>query len=425
MSVRRGGGLVAVATATPREDPAANEDAFAVLGGSAANVRGVALADGLGSYSHARLAAHAAVRGVEAASRALGRPSATGVRALFTAAHSAVRRAARAGPGGEAGPPAAQSFGTTLLVAFDTPAELWAAYVGNGAIWHVRGNFDGFPATTALPWCAVNLLSPHSVLCHGREVLYRLVDAAAEASPPSVVRLQPDPEFGDLLVVCTDGVYSADQLTQGTDVNGAVWISGEPPMVELFRTLRALFAEWDGKGEPELYRALAECLGRLRARGVLEDDATVGVIVTAAALDYHRRKRARATADATGARPHDLPPGESAELAAAGTAPNRGETAVGVAAPGEGASAPAAADGVPSHRTAGDGRAGAEASNGPERWDSAGEDDLPRAAADGKAGAGGAEGVRGEDGNENTGAADVDAGLTEDVECLESPTSPA
>lgn len=295
MSTARTGPLAAVATVTPRADPRANEDACGVLGAAAGEARGVVVADGLGSYSHARLAARAAVRGVEAGAKALGEPTPGALRALFTAAHVAVRETARCVSDGDEA--AAQSFGTTLLVALDTPAELWAAYAGNGAIWHVRGNFADFPAGTALPWCAVNLLAPHSVLHDGREVLYRIVDAADEAPPtPAVVRLQPDADFGDLLVVCTDGIYSADQLTQGTDVNGSLWISGEATLVELFRALRQLFAEWDGQGEPPLEDALAAYLERLRERGMLEDDATVGVVVTAGALDYHRRKRARAAA---------------------------------------------------------------------------------------------------------------------------------
>jgi len=418
MSVRRGGGLAAAATATPRDDPRGNEDAFAVLGGPAVPVRGVAVADGVGSYSHARLAADAAVRGVAAASGALRRPAPAALRALFQAAHAAVREAARdeSGDGGEA--PAAESFGTTLLVALDTPADLWAAYLGNGAIWHVRGNFDGFPAATALPWCAVNVLAPHSVLHHGREVLYRIVDASAEPAPPSVVRLQPDPEFGDLLVVCTDGIYSADQLTQGTDVNGSLWVSAEAAMVELFRTLRELFAGWDGRGQPELYRALAGCLGRLRDRGMLEDDATVGVIVTAAALGYHRRKRARATPAAVSAAPDAIAVDEASDV----VPPVR--AAADTASPGDGS----------------EGVTDAEGSSGTEVPDGAVPGDLSGTAAGGVGGVGGVGGpagggaaprerageIRGGgEGEGNDDAAGGSAGPLEEAECPGSPTSPA
>jgi hypothetical protein len=80
---------------------------------------------------------------------------------LFADVHAVLRSYARELAGG--GDPAPGLFGTTLLVAVDTGDELAAAYAGNGAIWHIRGNLDRFPSPVLRN--AVNPLG-------GREGLY-------------------------------------------------------------------------------------------------------------------------------------------------------------------------------------------------------------------------------------------------------------
>lgn len=307
---------VCVARVTPRPDPEHNEDAGRVACAPGAGVHGVAVADGLGSYSRAGQAARQAVR--EAAAWLQGEtepPDAAGLTRLFAHVHGELQSSARATAGGN--DPEPQSFGTTLLVGLDAGAELVAAYAGNGAIWHIRGNFDD-SSPTGLPWSAVNLLSPHSVLRGGREALYRLLDAASERPPvPTVVTVSKDPEFGDILLLCTDGICSADQVIHGIDADGSAWIGAEPAMVAFFHALRGLFARWDGEAELPLLDTLHAYLDDLRNREMLEDDATVGVIVTAAALRYHRQAsaaRAAARSDGTEGTEGTEEGGESQEI---------------------------------------------------------------------------------------------------------------
>ncbi|WP_420126207.1 protein phosphatase 2C domain-containing protein [Longimicrobium sp.] len=287
--------LVCAVTVTPRDDPEHNEDACEAVRVPHAGVRGVVVADGLGSYTQAGRAAREVAREaaawLETETEHFGRGT---LPRLFIHVHTELRKRLREEADG--GEPEPGAFGTTLLVGVDAGAELVAAYAGNGAVWHIRGNFDESLAA-GVPWSAVNLLNPHTVLRGGREILYRIVDAADPSPPvPAVVSVRKDPEFGDILLLCTDGVYSADQVTHGTDAGGTVWISAEAPMVALFNALRELFDAWDGEAGLPLHDALQACLGRLRAAGMLEDDATVGVIVTADALRYRRAARAARTA---------------------------------------------------------------------------------------------------------------------------------
>jgi serine/threonine protein phosphatase PrpC len=295
------GTIAAVASVTPRAHPEHNEDAAVDFRAADAGVCGVVVADGVGSYSQAKGAARYAAEEAAAVLRdAPAEFDGAILPRLFAQVYAGLRAHARQAAAGNA--PEQRAFGTTLLVGVDAGATLWGGYVGNGAIWHIRGNLEGF-ATTPLPWNAVNLLNPHSVLRDGREVLYNLLDAAEPSPPmPSVVSVQKDPRFGDVLLLCTDGICSADQVTHGTDAEGGAWISAEATMVVFHRNLRALFAEWDGESELPLQAALESYLHDLRNGELLEDDATVGVIVTADVLRYQREvarsRMAHATAEA-------------------------------------------------------------------------------------------------------------------------------
>lgn len=286
--------LVCARSVTPRDRAEDNEDVCASIRLSRDGVRGVVVADGLGSHARAGDAAREVVRSaaqwLRDETEDFGRGT---LPRLFAHAHGQLRSHVRRETGEE---PRPETWGTTLLVGLEAGAELVAAYAGNGAVWHLRGNFDAF-TDAGLPWNAVNLLNPHTVQRHGREVLYTLVDAAQSCPPmPTVVSVRKDSTMGDILLLCTDGIYSADQVTHGTDGAGGQWVSAEAPMVACFRALRDLFAAWDGQAELPLDDALQACLDGLRTRGMLEDDATVGVIVTADALRYQRRARLAARA---------------------------------------------------------------------------------------------------------------------------------
>ena len=284
--------LACVVSVTARAGRGRNEDAGAVAFVPRGGLQGVVVADGLGSYSQAGRAALLAVYEAVAWLRDRGEHFGRGgFTRLFADVHGVLRSYARELARG--GDPEPRVFGTTLLVAVDTGGELAAAYAGNGAIWHIRGNLDEFPSATP-PWNAVNLLNPHTVPRGGREALYNILDAAEERPPvPTVVSVSKDPRFGDILLLCTDGVSPAGQAGRGTGAGLAV--------IAIHQALRDLFAAWDGESDLPLRAALEGCLSELRDRGVLEDDATVGVLVTADALRYHRRARA-----ANGARAEEI-----------------------------------------------------------------------------------------------------------------------
>jgi hypothetical protein len=193
------------------------------------------------------------------------------------------------------------AFGTTVLCAVDQREELTLAYVGNGAIFHIRGNFNGFPTAQSMPWNALNYLNPHSLPKNGKNLIYKLLSprCTATESRPTVLSIHKDNDlFGDIILVCSDGIYSFDQTPIGKDDAGALWISGEETMRLFFDSLNAFFTQED-YGEAALAANMNQYLEQVRAENLMNDDCTVGVLITAAALRYQQSLRVDRAAQVT------------------------------------------------------------------------------------------------------------------------------
>lgn len=292
--------LACVATATHRARPEDSQDAAGVAA-PAGGFPALLVADGLGSFAHAGAAARLVAREAQAA---LESPARSGdIAGLFP------RLQARLGAVAdewEAAHPEARldrrrAFGTTLLAAVERPEALLVAYVGNGSIFHIRGDFADWGAGRALPWSFANCLNPHSVCENGREALCRYLSASGDPdqAEPTALLLRKDRRCGDLLLLCTDGVFSSDQVRHGNPGDGSVWGEVPAPLLAVHAALRAA---WDAPGDLTaggLGRAMEGCLSDLRAQGALEDDATLGLLVTGRARAY-RDARREATRGDTG-----------------------------------------------------------------------------------------------------------------------------
>jgi hypothetical protein len=105
--------------------------------------------------------------------------------------------------------------------------------------------------------------------------------------------LEKDPEYGDIVMICTDGIYSSDQVNIGRTKDGSTWFKIEQPLLRFVAALDSFFAGSSVLTDDTLRRALDGYLAQLHADDLLDDDASLGVIVTAPALRYqaHRRKR--------------------------------------------------------------------------------------------------------------------------------------
>jgi serine/threonine protein phosphatase PrpC len=283
--------ILAVASTSNKEK---NQDSCAVVKNEEAGLTAVIVADGIGSHFAADQGSHVVTESAASTLAELGQDSPVDLEDVFRAAHTRLKKHvvehAEAIP---ADVDWANAFGTTLLCAVETRRHLLLGYVGNGALVHIRGNFNSFPESQLLPWSAINYLNPHSFSRNGKNVLYKLLSprSLAPVASPTVLSLQKDNElFGDIVVACSDGICSYDQTPIGRDSDGRIWIGSDQTLELLFDALKSFFSrgQWtrDALGE-----ALETYLVTLREKNLVTDDCTLGVLITEQTLAYQEALR--------------------------------------------------------------------------------------------------------------------------------------
>jgi len=182
-------------------------------------------------------------------------------------------------------------FGTTLICAIELENEYFFAYVGNGSIWHISGNFNHFGENRYLPWNVNNLLTPHTVEEDGKSALYKYISICdTVACKPSIIRVSKSEDFfGDIIIITTDGVFTNDEVKIGKDDNDVIWIMGEESMSILFKKLSTLFNNAPQYiNEPDVQLMLNHYLSELKEKKIMHDDTTIGVIISPKVLQYQQ-----------------------------------------------------------------------------------------------------------------------------------------
>jgi serine/threonine protein phosphatase PrpC len=271
--------LTASSTVTNKQE---NQDCHFVLSDA------LIVTDGLGSFAHAKTAAEFVASYFKSEISARLELDAV---ALFADSKKHLIEIATLEQGekiqGET--PYVQEYGTTAIAVIERINEIICAYVGNGAIWHIRGNFNEFPTPYLFPWNAINYLNPHSIPVNGKEALYRLIsnNTEDEEAIPTVIKFSKDDYFGDIIMICTDGVYSADQFDGGTNSKG-VWVKYEESMLKFFSELSVFFSTIENFSQQGLQLFVEKYLDSIKAN--IDDDATIAVLISSQALAYSQKK---------------------------------------------------------------------------------------------------------------------------------------
>ena len=189
-----------------------------------------------------------------------------------------------------------QNFGTTLICAVETEEEFIFAYVGNGAILHIKGNFNEFSPARIIPWNTVNYLSPHTIEQNGREALYKLVSPTDnfDEITPTIIKINKEKNYGDIIFICTDGIFSQDQVRVGKNTTGA-WMKVENCLIEFYNSLNSYFVKepLNGFNDEDPNNGpikLENYLQQFLKDGEWDDDATLGLIISKEAIEYQNNK---------------------------------------------------------------------------------------------------------------------------------------
>ena len=169
-------------------------------------------------------------------------------------------------------------LGTTLILGIETEHEVTFAYIGNGAIIHVRGTIGDFD-DKVLQWYASNLLNPHSIPLKGSEVLYKLLSNDDEIDvKPTIVRIEKDTKEGDAFIICTDGIASQDHYELFKHVTVGKLYAYNDKLLELFALLKDF--QYSDKANASLHLNNKITLFLERNKDKFEDDATLAILVT-------------------------------------------------------------------------------------------------------------------------------------------------
>ena len=127
----------------------------------------------------------------------------------------------------------------------------------------------------------------------GKEAMYRLLSISDNTDEciPTVIQIDKDDVFfGDIVLICTDGIYSFDQVPIGKLKDGSVWISGEKTMSLFYESLNQYFENnYDNLTDESLQIATQAYLEQLKNGQVIDDDATIGILITSKALIYQKK----------------------------------------------------------------------------------------------------------------------------------------
>jgi serine/threonine protein phosphatase PrpC len=247
-----------------------NEDAFVNLSVNGLNL--FAVADGLGSYTAAADASHYAIDFIEKNADKITTNS-IALSQLFQEIANGLHQLAKDDK--YAGLDRDNLLGTTLIVGVETDSEITFAYLGNGAIVHVRGTISEFPTRNA-PWYAVNLLNPHTEPQKGKEALYKLLsDDECVNVKPTVVSVSKDNSLGDAFFICTDGIYSQDQIERFRTELGLLTKFDEH-LLALYAMLKKLQSSNNENRVEELKTEIDMFLESNK----FDDDATLAILIT-------------------------------------------------------------------------------------------------------------------------------------------------
>lgn len=273
--------ILASATITNKSE---NQDSKGEFEGEQFN--SIFIADGLGSFVYPRIASEQVVEFFIRQSREsdFGNPIYQNINYLYKSAKKELISYAKENIK-EVDNESQNLYGTTAITLFETIDKITIAYAGNGGVWHIRGNFNEFPNVYHYPWNALNYLNPHTTPENGKEALYRLISNNSDFSEcvPTTIEIDKDKRIGEIIMICTDGIYSADQVSAGKNDKG-VWVRYEPSILKFFNYLKEYFKINQDYSKEKIEEMLNRYLEDLKV--ALDDDATIGILISKEALNY-------------------------------------------------------------------------------------------------------------------------------------------
>lgn len=180
--------------------------------------------------------------------------------------------------------------GTTFIYAkIESDDSVSLSYLGNGSVFHLHGDFHELPPNVKKPYRYSNILLPHA---NKDGVLLRHI--SHQSNPPelipSFVTLSLSGIHGDIILAFTDGISSLEEEIIVTDNQNRDWRIQSECVLTILENLH----NWLRKAgadvkQTDLNSFLEEILLELKSKKMLEDDASIGLIITKEVFEYYKR----------------------------------------------------------------------------------------------------------------------------------------
>lgn len=280
-----------ITCATQTHKSTSNQDFCSLIINEAAKFKGIIVADGIGSHFRSELSSKYCTEKIKERLEQIMTIEDLNLDLLFTQTRTDLKSYAHSHL--KEDELNNNPFGTTLICALEFDDEYLIAYVGNGSIWQISGNFNHFGINRYLPWNTCNLLNPHTVEEEGKSALYKYFSINDSVScKPSVIKVSKNEDcYGDIICITTDGVFSNDDVKIGKDDNDVIWIMGEESMKLLYAQLTEFFGQDLNKIEEiDVQVMLNKYLSELKERKLMHDDTTLGIIISPKVFQYQRSR---------------------------------------------------------------------------------------------------------------------------------------
>lgn len=181
--------------------------------------------------------------------------------------------------------------GTTVIQAYfnQKSDRVKIGYLGDGGVIHLSGDFGNLPHSEH-PYRYNEIMLPHNS-SDGALTKHISHHSTKNELTPGEIHLKLNHTFGDILLFFTDGISSLEERIILKDDAGRFW-RNEPATIQVILNELNVFLKKASYSESQFQTDLVSfnkhILQELKVADLLEDDASLGIIVTPGVLDYHK-----------------------------------------------------------------------------------------------------------------------------------------
>lgn len=181
--------------------------------------------------------------------------------------------------------------GTTVIFCKEEKKGVYIEYLGNGGIIHLNGDY-AVKTTENIPFQYCCLMLPH-VSIDGSLTRHISHHSTKNELIATKLNLNLNSINGDIILLYSDGINSLENNIILKDGNDRYWRNESSSIQFILEKLHSFLRNLNNRDEfHELLVAFNEdVLIDLKNNNFLEDDASLGIIITDAVLDYYKNSK--------------------------------------------------------------------------------------------------------------------------------------